>query len=177
MAQTANKVPAKSEEKTAQTPSEWSGLGNLRREVDRLFDEFGTALPNFPFRHTAFENEPFWRRGFHFGATPKVDIVEKDNRYEITAELPGIDEKNIEISLSDNVLTIKGEKQEEAEEKKKDYVLSERRYGVFQRSFAVPNGIDVDTVEARFNKGVLTITLPKSPEAQKKEKKVEIKTN
>ncbi|TIO80260.1 MAG: Hsp20/alpha crystallin family protein [Mesorhizobium sp.] len=104
-----------------------------------------------------------------------MDLVEKANAYEITAELPGIDEKNIEIKLANNVLTIKGEKNEEKEEKEKDYYLSERRYGSFQRSFQLPEGVDADKIDASFAKGVLTVKLPKTAEARKAEKKITVK--
>jgi len=86
-----------------------------------------------------------------------------------------LDESNVEVKFADGLLTIKGEKREEKEEKKKDYYLSERRFGSFQRSFHVPDGVDADKIEARFRNGVLTVTLPKSAEAQKKEKKIAIK--
>ena len=91
------------------------------------------------------------------------------------AELPGMDEKNIEVKVVNGNLTIKGEKQEEKEEKK-DYYLHERHFGSFERSFEVPDGVDADKIEASFKKGVLTVTLPKKPEAQKPEKKIEVKS-
>jgi HSP20 family molecular chaperone IbpA len=86
----------------------------------------------------------------------------------------GMDESNIDVKFSDGTLTIKGEKKDEREEKQKDYHLSERRYGSFQRSFGVPDGVDADKIEAHFKNGVLTVTLPKRPEAQKSEKKIAI---
>ncbi len=86
-----------------------------------------------------------------------------------------MDEKDIEVKFSNGTLTIKGEKNEEKEEKKKDYYLSERRYGSFQRSFTVPDGVDEDKIEAAFKNGILTVSLPKTPEAQKKEKQIAIK--
>jgi len=86
-----------------------------------------------------------------------------------------MEEKDIDVKYVDGVLTIKGEKKEEKEEKRKDYYLSERRFGSFQRSFQVPNGIDADKIDASFKNGVLTVALPKSAEAQKREKKIEIK--
>ena len=104
-----------------------------------------------------------------------MDLVEKDGEYEITAELPGIDEKNVEIKLANQMLTIKGEKEDSKEEKRKDYYLSERRYGSFQRSFQVPEGVDVDKIEANFAKGVLTVKLPKTAAAKKAEKKITVK--
>lgn len=106
---------------------------------------------------------------------PAVDVAETDKGYEITAELPGIEEKDIEVKISNGSLTIKGEKQEAKEKKEKEYFLSERRYGAFQRTFQMPDGVDASKVEATFSKGVLIIALPKTPEAQKKERKVTVK--
>ena len=81
-------------------------------------------------------------------AIPAVDVTETDKAYEIAAELPGMDERNIEVTFADGVLTIKGEKREEEEEKNKDYYLSERSFGSFQRSFQVPRGVDTDKIDA-----------------------------
>ena len=106
---------------------------------------------------------------------PAVDLVESDKAYEVTAELPGMDEKNIDVKVTDGRLTIKGEKQEEKEEKKKDYYLHERRFGSFERSFELPESVDAEKIEASFKKGVLTVTLPKKAEAQKPAKKIEVK--
>jgi HSP20 family protein len=144
----------------------------MRNEMERLFDDFRFDLGRSPFR--SGQAEPFWRREMSWGAAPAVDIAEKDNAYEITAELPGMEEKDIEVKYAGGAITIKGEKTEEKEEKKKDYHLSERRYGSFQRSFSLPDGVDVDKVAASFKNGVLTVTLPKSAEAQKSEKKIAI---
>ena len=108
-------------------------------------------------------------------AVPAVDVVEKDNAYEVTAELPGMDEKDIEVKLANGGLTIKGEKQEEKEEKRKDYHVHERTFGSFERYFTVPEWVDRDKIEASFKKGVLTVTFPKKPEAIKPEKKIEVK--
>ena len=106
---------------------------------------------------------------------PAVDVTETDKAYEIVAELPGMDEKNVEVKVADDILTIKGEKQEEKEERRKDYYLSERSFGSFQRAFQVPAGVDTDKIEANFKNGVLIVTLPKSAEAQKAEKKITVK--
>ncbi len=175
MAETTTKLPVKTEQK-APVPQTWRPFETLRREVDRLFDDFGGDFWRNPFRPSAFDIEPFWRREMKFVGAPAVDIAEKDNAYEITADLPGMDEKNIEVKLSNGNLTIKGEKKEEKEEKKKDFYVQERRFGSFERSFGVPEGVDIDKIEAAFNKGVLTITLPKKPEAQKPEKKIDVKS-
>ena len=110
-----------------------------------------------------------------WGSALSVDVVDKERSYEVTAELPGIDPDNISVKFSTGTLTIKGEKKEEKEEKGKDYVLSERRWGSFQRSFRVPTSIDEEKIEATFSNGVLTIVLPKSAEAQKAEKAIDIK--
>ena len=175
MAEPATKLPSKTEAETpARVGGEWPPLANLRREIDRLFDDFGFDGGRRALGRSVFGIEPFWRGELTFGTTPAVDVVEKDKEYEITAELPGLDEKNVEVKFADGFLTIKGEKREEKEEKKKDYYLSERRFGSFQRLFQVPESVDPDKIMANFKNGMLTVTLPKSPEAQKKEKKIAI---
>jgi HSP20 family protein len=173
MAEATTKVPVevKKAARPAPVPAERHPFENLRREIDRLFDDFR----GWPFGRAAFDMEPFWRSEAGWSKAPAVDIVEKDKAYEITAELPGLDERNIDVKLSDDVLTITGEKREEKEEKKTDYHVSERRYGSFQRSFTVPSGVDTDKIEANFKNGILTISLPKSAQAQKSEKKIDIK--
>jgi HSP20 family protein len=148
---------------------------SLHREIDRLFDDFGVGF-RWPSRRSLFAGEPLFRREMTWLTMPAVDVVESEKAYEITADLPGIDEKNIEVKVADGVMTIKGEKQEEKEEKKKDYHLQERSFGSFQRSFELPENVDPDKIEASFKKGVLTVTLPKKPEAQKPAKKIDVKT-
>ena len=142
---------------------------SFRTDMDRLFDRFGGSfgLPSLP---RLFDLEPT-----NSYAAPAVDVTESDGAFSITAELPGLDEKDIDVSVSGDLLAIKGEKREEKEEKNKNYYLSERSYGQFQRSFSLPSGIDRDKINAEFSKGVLTITLPKSAEAQKQQKKIEVK--
>jgi len=173
MAEAATKLPVKSDKNAPAARSDnWMGsFESLRREIDRLFDDF------HPFDLRLPSSRSFFGRGLHAVApvAPSMDLVEKANEYEITAELPGIDEKNVEIKLANNVLTIKGEKKEEREEKEKDYYLSERRYGSFQRSFRLPEGVDADKSDASFTKGVLSVRLPKTAEAQKAEKKITVK--
>jgi HSP20 family protein len=175
MAEPATKLPSRQEGETApRGVGEWPPLASLRREIDRLFEDFPFGGARRMLGPSVFDVEPFWRGELTFGKTPAVDVVEKDKEYEITAELPGLDEKNVEVKFADGFLTIKGEKREEKEERKKDYYLSERRFGSFQRSFQVPESVDADKIVANFKNGVLTVTLPKSPEAQKKEKKIAI---
>ena len=179
MAEPVTKLPLKTEEKReaerSPAPSERRPFESLRRELDRLVDDFDHGAWRLPFRRTMFDVEPFWRRELTWTATPAVDIVEKDKAYEVTAELPGMDESNVDVKVANGMLTIKGEKKEEKEERTKDSYLSERRYGSFLRQFSVPDGVDTDKIEATFKKGVLTVTLPKTPEAQKAEKKIAIK--
>jgi HSP20 family protein len=178
MAEAAVKMPVKTEEKKADRPAapvEWRPFENLKREVDKLFEDFGVSSWRHPFGRSTFEVEPFWRAELGLAKAPAVDIVDKEQSYEITAELPGMDISNIEVKFADGTLTIKGEKSEEKEEKKKDYYLSERRYGSFQRSFRVPDGVDADKIEANFKNGVLKLSLPKTAEAKKSEKKIAIK--
>lgn len=171
----ATKVPVKTEKGgTVVAPAHWSPFESMRREIDRVFDRFNLGTWD-PFGRKAFEFEFPWPRATDMPIAPAVDVIEKGNAYEITAELPGMDEKNIEIKLSNGMLTIKGEKKEEKEEREKDYYLSERRYGSFMRSFQVPEGVDSGKIEATFSKGVLKVKLPKTAEAQKSEKTISIK--
>jgi HSP20 family protein len=169
------KVPVKTEKSAASMPQALRPFESLRREVDRLFEDFAGGIWRSPVGRSFFDIEPAWRTQSVMSAMPAVDVTETDKAYEINAELPGMDEKNIEVKVADDVMTIKGEKREEKEEKNKDYYLSERSFGSFQRSFQVPNGVDTDKIEASFKNGVLTVTLPKSTEAQKAEKKITVK--
>ncbi|HUO88750.1 MAG TPA: Hsp20/alpha crystallin family protein [Rhizomicrobium sp.] len=169
MADTKTTVPAKPEPKAPVGARAWHPFESLRHEVDRLFDDFDGGLWPAAFRKSFFGN------GFRSELATAVDVVEKADKYEITAELPGMDEKDVEVKVASGGLTIRGEKREEKEEKKKDYFLSERRYGSFERNFGLPEGVDTNKIEASFKKGILTITLPKTPEAQKQEKKIAIK--
>lgn len=150
-------------------------LQSFRNEMERLFDRF-TGSFGFPSLRRMFDIEPAWRFESPFGfAAPAVDITEDDKAYKIAAELPGMSEKDIEVSLSGDTLVLRGEKRQEREEKEKNRYLSERSYGAFQRSFALPESIDRDKIAAEFSKGVLTLTLPKTPDAQKQQKKIEVK--
>lgn len=172
MTETITKLPVKTE-KAAPALTPWRPFDNLRREIDRLFDDFDVGLWRSPFGRSFFDIQPFWPR--ESWAIPAVDVVETEKGYEVSAELPGMDEKNIEVKFADGILTIKGEKHAEKEEKKKDYYLSERSFGSFLRSFQVPEGVDSEKIEANFKNGVLTVTLPKSAEAQKAAKKIAVK--
>ena len=173
MAEAATKLPVKNEPSqtaTATRIQEWRPFETLRTQVDRLFRDFETGFLQSPLYR---DIDSFWRRDFGFPVTPAIDVVEKDNAFELTAELPGLDAKNIELSLSDDVLTIKGEKKEE---KTKDRYVSERRYGSFRRSLQLPASVDPSKIEASYKSGVLSVKLPKSEEAKKKQTVIPITT-
>ncbi|MDR3475465.1 MAG: Hsp20/alpha crystallin family protein [Devosia sp.] len=175
MADTATKLPIKTQAKPATAPAKpWAPFDTLRQEVDRLFDTVGRGFfPPAP--RSVFDLDLTWPQDMSWAIAPAVDVVDKGQAYEITAELPGLDEKDIEVKLAEGTLTIRGEKQEDKEEKKKDYYVSERRYGSFVRSFQLPDGIETDKIEASFAKGVLTVSVPKAAQAQKSEKKIDVK--
>jgi HSP20 family protein len=173
MAENVTKLPIK-REMMEPSSAGWHPFESLHREIDRLFDDFGMGF-RWPFGRSLFSAEPLFRREVTWPKMPAVDVVESEKEYEITADLPGLDEKNIEVKVTDGVLTMKGERQEEKEEKKKDYYLQERSFGSFQRSFELPESVDADKIEASFKKGVLTVKLPKKAEAQKPAKKIEVK--
>lgn len=176
MAEAAAKLPVKNEK--GQMPSrspEWAPFESLRHEIDRLFDDFRPFGWDFPSTRSllGFQMPRAARENWQVMA-PAVDVSEKDGEYEVTAELPGLDEKDVEVKVANRVLTIKGEKKEESEEQRKDYHLSERRYGSFQRSFQLPQGVDAEKIEASFSKGLLTVKLPKTPEAKNAERKIAV---
>jgi HSP20 family protein len=139
-------------------------LEAFQREFNRLFDDF--------YRTPALAGGA---EGMFAAATPRVDVKETDADYEVSAELPGIDEKDMELTVANNALTIRGEKKTEREEKEKNYYLSERSFGSFRRTIPLPAEIDEDKVEAHFKNGVLTVRLPKSAEAQAKTRRIEVK--
>ena len=178
MAEGKTNVALKREEQAPErrVPREWEPLDAFRRQIDRMFDDCGRGLGTWRPFGSLFEGRPGWPTEEGWARAPAVDVCEQEKAYEITAELPGLDASNIDVKVANGVLTIKGEKKEEKEEKKADYYLSERRFGSFQRSFQLPDGVDEEKIQANFDKGVLTIILPKGAEAQKPEKKISIET-
>jgi HSP20 family protein len=148
----------------------------FRTEMDRLFDRFSGGFLGFPSMRRLFDVEPLWRDEPLPGMTmPAVDVSEDEKAYKLMAELPGMSEKDVEVTLTGDLVMLKGEKQQEREEKGKNRYLSERSYGSFQRSFYLPEGVARDKVTAEFKDGVLTVMLPKTVEAQAQTKKVEVK--
>jgi len=137
---------------------------SLRHEMDRLMDRFargfGTTEP--------MEREEPWN------FIPTVNVSENDKEIHVSAELPGLDEKDIDVSLSGDHLIIRGEKKAEREEKDEQFYRKESSYGAFHRSIPLPAEVEEDKIEATFKKGVLKIVLPKSPEARKARKKIAI---
>jgi len=140
----------------------WEPFAGLRRDMERMFEDFSRDVGWGPPALAGI------------GTAPRLDVSETDTELKIEAELPGVDEKDVEVVLSEGRLTIKGEKRQEKEEKKKDYHLVERSYGSFARSIVLPFAADPDQVKASFAKGVLSVSVPKPPEVKAKEKKIPI---
>jgi HSP20 family protein len=161
-------MPKKSVEKVEKKSvpvkrEEYNPFAFLRHEMNTLFDNFSRG----------FEVEPFMGR---FGAfTPSVDIKESEKDITVSAELPGMEDKDIDLSLNRDSLTIKGEKKEEKEDKGKNYYRMERSYGSFIRTIPLPAEVDMDRVKAEFKKGILTVALPKTAKAIKETKKISVK--
>jgi HSP20 family protein len=134
------------------------GLFGLHREIDRLFSELAQGAG---------------ANGGPAKLIPKIDIAETDKAIEVSAEMPGLERKDIDISIEDDSLTIRGEKKIEEDQKDKNVRHSERTYGVFMRVLQLPSGVDPSSVEATMSNGVLKITIPKS--AKPEPKKIEVK--
>lgn len=171
-----SKAPQKVKEHREGVPSladPWRSMTSFRDEMNRMFDDFFVGAPRFGRSLADWPSfEPAPRFAFK---TPQIDVAESDDHYEITAELPGIDEKDIHLELKEGMMVLKGEKREEKEEKKKDYHLTERHFGSFHRSFRLPEEVDEDKISAEFKNGVLTVKLPKGEKAKESGKKIEVK--
>jgi len=139
----------------ARTP--FREFARLEREMEEMFGR----IPSWP-----------WGEGER-GWAPAVDMVDRKDEILLRADLPGFTEKDVEVTVQDSMLTIKGERKAETEEKKDDYYCCERTFGAFTRSLTLPAGVDADKVKATFKNGVLEVRLPKAPEA--KGKKIEVK--
>jgi len=139
---------------------------SFRSEMDQRFDRFTSGFGTTPF--------PLSFKSSFLLPSPAVDITEDEASFKLSAELPGMPEKDIQVSLTGTTLMIKGEKRQDREETKKDHHLTERSYGEFQRSFILPESIDEEKIAASFDNGVLTVTAAKKVHAAPK--KIEIKT-
>lgn len=142
-----------------------SPVAHLQRDINRVFEDFWSRF-----------ERPF--AGTNSGLTgfgPSTDVTETDAAIEVAIELPGLDEKDVEVSLSDDVLTIRGEKRHEREHEHKGAYIAERAWGSFYRMVPLPPGVDAEKATATFKRGVLTVTLPKTAEAQAKVKRIEVK--
>lgn len=147
------------------TPARGDGdniFSALHREIDRVFSEFNRGFPKLP---------EFW------GGTlrPSMDVKDTGTAIEVSVELPGLTEKDVDVSVTERVLTVSGEKKSEKERKEDDYHVMERSYGKFSRSVTLPFAPDEKKVEAKFANGVLTVTVAKPPEATSAVKKIKVK--
>lgn len=142
--------------------SPWDEMRRLQEEINDLFN---------------FDTLPSKRSLFERSVSPSIDVVENDNSFVATCELPGIKEKDIDVNLASNVLTIKGSKSEVKEEKEKNgkYYRKESQSGSFQRTLPLPSAVDPDKVKAEMSNGILTIELPKSEESKPKQIAVDVK--
>ncbi len=144
-----------------------SEMTNLQREMNRMFDDFFTGFNLFPSRIEESLS--------HFA--PNIDVKETPKKIKVTAELPGMDQKDISVSLEDDFLLITGERKEEKKEDDEEYFYREMSYGSFRRMIPLAAKVDADKVEAEFKKGVLKVTLPKLAGAEsEKGRKIEIKS-
>jgi HSP20 family protein len=155
-------------------PSIFAPMVALRRQIDDLVED---AFGRFPY---------FWMPRIEWPAFPKgegetepapahFDFSESDKAVTVTADVPGMTEEDIDISVDNGVLTIKGEKKSEREEKGENFYLSERRFGSFSRAFRLPEGVNEDEITALFKKGVLTVTMPKATAEKKVAKRIDLK--
>lgn len=141
----------------------------LHRRMDDLFEDFFEGFEEMFPAGPLMRRETKWLTG-----SPGFEVSESDDEFRVKAELPGMDEKDIEVSLEGHTLTIRGEKRREHEEKRRDYHVSEMSYGQFCRTFALPEGVDRENAKAQFKKGVLTLTLPKTEQVKAQRKRIEV---
>ena len=141
-------------------------FSTMRSEMNRMLERFEHDWPRLP---------GFFGRGSAGSMVPELDVREDGKQLTIEADLPGLEEKDVTLTLRDGVLTIKGERKQEREEKAENYHMMERSFGTFQRSLRLPDTIDENSVEARFDKGVLKITAAKRPDVVRAERTIAIK--
>lgn len=137
----------------------------FRERISDLLEDMWEKIGQ---HHHAVSGQPL------HGVTPQTDLSERENILTYSLELAGMDENDVEVSIDDDRLVIRGEKRDEREEEDEYYVFKERSFGSFERSFTLPANVDRDKVQARFSKGVLTVTVPRKPSAAGKAKKISI---
>lgn len=156
--------------------SHWTPLLRLREEIDEMLGEFDTRDFLSPWKRLhSLSNHSV--ADFSGTPAPRVDVIDTENALQLTAELPGLTADDIVLRISDGVLTLKGQKSEEQEEGEQEgeYYVRERRYGSFQRSVRIPDSVDPDKIDARVQDGVLTVRMPKRPEAKQAIRKIAVK--
>ncbi len=159
-------------------PSQWMGqpmnFDQIGRDLRHMIDQVSSSLWHNPFYKSGILGNG---NGFHIHSLvpfPEINLSESETALEITAEVPGMTEDDIELSLSNGFLTIKGSKEEEDNKQDANYHLYERRFGSFERMVLMPDGIDTEQVKAKLDHGILTIHMPKTKEAQATQKKIPI---
>jgi len=145
-------------------PSQFQPFHSLQREIDRLFERF-----------TGRDLSLLGTNEDNGHLVPCLDVRETDTDIEITTEMPGVEEKDIDVTVEEDMLSIRGEKKTEREESDDGYKLSERTFGTFERKMKVPRGVDADKIEAKLAKGVLSVTIPKPPESATNKRKIDVK--
>jgi HSP20 family protein len=168
MADRSSKLPVPSAKSSSGPPQERQTLDWLGSEIDRLFEDFGGGFLQGSLLGTA----PLPGSQSIFPSMPAIDVRETDKAYEITAEFPGMDDKSVEVKVANGLLSIACKKQDERREENKDYYLRTRNFSSFQRTFPIPDDVDVDRIEAAFKNGVLSVTLPKSAAPQTAAKRI-----
>ena len=147
----------------------------LRDECDRLFDEASSMFRAPWNRRSAFDLEPLLRSEMdRMAFAPPAEVEERDGEYRVTMEMPGMDEQSVDVSVQDDILSIRAEKREETEDKGGNRYFSERRYGVYARSFRLPAEVDQDRIAATMKNGLLTVTLPKAEASRPSKKTIEV---
>ena len=164
---TRNLIPWKKRNAVAKPEPEEHPIEALHRQMNDLFEDFfgDFGVPRWPAR---------WAAGAEGLLAPRFEVAETEDAVEVSAELPGLDEKDVQVTLDSGVLTIEGEKKAEREEKKRGVFFSERSYGRYQRSIALPSGIDESKVKASFKKGVLQVSVPKTETARAHRRTIKI---
>jgi HSP20 family protein len=148
----------------------------LQEDMNRIFDSFWSRFERGTSEAAQTPLSMFGGGAFPGnGATPRADVVETPDGVEVTLELPGLEHKDVEVTLTDDLLTVKGEKKIEREDSKKGYYLSERSYGAFHRAIPLPPGIDSAKAEATFRNGILTVKLPQSADARARTRRIDVK--